>query len=54
MVFLNKEGSQGRPRGSRSVWVIMCVWATPGMPKGPCLNELQKEYFMKTKVIALD
>ena len=33
MVFLHKEGSRGRPRGSRFVWVIMCVWATPGMPK---------------------
>ena len=32
MVFLHKEGSRGRPRGSRFVWVIMCVWATPGMP----------------------
>ena len=30
MVFLHKEGSRSRPRGSRFVWVIMCVWATCG------------------------
>ena len=33
MFFLHKEGSRGRPCGSRFVWVIMCVWATPGIPK---------------------
>ena len=33
IIYLNKEGSRGRPRGSRFVWVIMCFWATPGMPK---------------------
>ena len=32
-VLVPKEGSRGRPRGSRFVLVIMCVWATPGMPK---------------------
>ena len=32
MVFLHKKGSRGRLRGSRFVWVIMGVWATPGMP----------------------
>ena len=30
MVFLHKEGSRGRPRGSRFVWVIMCVRPTLG------------------------
>ena len=33
MVFLHKKGLRGLARGSRFVWVIMCVWATPGMPK---------------------
>ena len=33
MVFLHKEGSCGRPRGSRFVWVILCMWATLGMRK---------------------
>ena len=33
MVFGHKDGSCGRPGCSRFVWVIMCVWATPGMPK---------------------
>ena len=28
-----KEGSRGLPRGFRFVWVIMCVWAIPEMPK---------------------
>ena len=30
MVFLHKEGSRGRPRGSRFGRVIMCVWPTLG------------------------
>ena len=33
MVFLDKKGLRGLARGSCFVWVIMCVWATPGMPK---------------------
>ena len=37
MVFLHKEGSRGRPRGSRFVWVIMCVWATLGIHLLPVL-----------------
>ena len=33
MVFLHKKGLRGLVRGSSFLWVIMCVWATPGMPK---------------------
>ena len=30
MIFLHKEGSRGRPRGFRFVWVIICVRPTLG------------------------
>ena len=30
MAFLHKEGSRGRPHGSRFVWVIVCVRPTLG------------------------
>ena len=33
MVFLHKKGLRGLARGSSFEWVIMCVWATSGMPK---------------------
>ena len=31
MFFLHKKGLRGLARGSRFVWVIMCVWAPLGM-----------------------
>jgi hypothetical protein len=33
MGFLHKKDLRGLARGSRFVWVIMCVWATPGLPR---------------------
>ena len=33
---------------------IICMWQKDGPIRRPCLNELQKEYCVKTKVIALD
>ena len=38
MVFLHKEGSRGRPCGSRFVCVIMCVRPTLGYRRGLSIN----------------
>ena len=34
------------------ITVLMFVWFIKG--KRPCMNELQKEYYVKIKLIALD
>ena len=51
MVFLHKEGSCGRPRGARFVWVILCMWATLGMPKVYLLPPFDQDIDVKSSEI---
>ena len=43
MVFLHKKGLRGLARGSRFVWVIMCVWAPLGMHLLPLLPTFDRD-----------
>ena len=54
MVSKMSGGVSNRPRGSRFVWVILCVWASPGMPELYLLPTFDRDIDVQSFEIIFD